>query len=140
MKKVKLSADGIVIPSSTDFLSDVDRFLEEKLTGAGVEESTMTDLAISVSELVNNAIIHGNGFDESKVVDVRFNVSAAEIRIIVCDQGSGFDVEEVENPVEDDNLLREVGRGIFIVKNFVDEMNVEKNPAGGTCVEIIKKR
>jgi len=140
MKKVKLMPDGIVIPSSTDFLVDVDRILEEKLTAAGIEEATMTDLAISVSELVNNAIIHGNGFDESKEVDIRFRITASEIKIVVCDQGAGFEIDEVDDPVQDDNLLREVGRGIFIVKSFVDEVNVDRNPSGGTCVEIIKKR
>lgn len=140
MKKPKLLPDGIVIPSSTDYLGDVDQFLETQLLSAGVDPSVMTDLAISVSELVNNAIIHGNGFDDSKEVDVRFAVTGAEIKIVVCDQGSGFQLEEVDNPIEDRNLLREVGRGIFIVRNFVDEVNVSVSPSGGTCVEIIKKR
>ena len=140
MKKPRVLPDGIVIPSSTDYLGDVDQFLETQLSTAGVDRSVMTDLAISVSELVNNAIIHGNGFDESKEVDIRFAVTCAEIKIVVCDQGSGFQLEKVENPIEDQNLLREVGRGIFIVRNFVDEVNVSASPSGGTCVEIVKKR
>jgi len=49
-------------------------------------------------------------------------------------------LEEVDNPIEDRNLLREVGRGIFIVRNFVDEVKVSVSPSGGTCVEIVKKR
>ncbi len=140
MKKPKLLPDGIVIPSSTSFLAEVDRFLEMRLSAAGVDESVMTDLAISVSELVNNAIIHGNGFDESKEVDVRYVVSDAEIKIMVCDQGAGFEMTEVNSPIEDDNLLKEVGRGIFIVKNFVDEVHVSRSSSGGACVEIVKKR
>jgi len=140
MKKPRLLPDGIVIPSSTDYLGDVDQFLESQLSSAGVDPSVMTDLAISVSELVNNAIIHGNGYDETKEVDVRFAVNGREIKIVVCDQGSGFQLEEVADPIEDRNLLREVGRGIFIVRNFVDEVNVTASPSGGTCVEIIKKR
>ncbi len=140
MKKPKVLPDGIVIPSSTDYLGDVDQFLESQLSSAGIDRSVMTDLAISVSELVNNAIIHGNDSDETKEVDVRFAVNGAEIRIVVCDQGSGFQLERVDNPIEDQNLLREVGRGIFIVRNFVDELNVSVSPSGGTCVEIVKKR
>lgn len=140
MKKPKLLPDGIVIPSSTDYLGDVDQFLETQLSSAGIDRSVMTDLAISVSELVNNAIIHGNGFDDSKTVNIRFEITGAEIRIIVCDQGSGFHLEKVDNPIEDKNLLREVGRGIFIVRNFVDELKVTESPSGGTCVEIVKKR
>jgi serine/threonine-protein kinase RsbW len=96
-------------------------------------------LAISVSELVNNAINHGNRSDASKEVDIRFAMSPSELRIVVCDQGTGFNIDRVDDPIDDDNLLREVGRGIFIVRNFVDEINVSRSPSGGSCVEIVKK-
>jgi len=138
MNKPKIFPDGIVIPSSTDYLAEVDQYLEEKFASAGVDDSIRTDIAISVSELVNNAIIHGNGSDESKEVDIRFSVTSSKLRIVVCDQGKGFDLKQVDNPIDDDNLMREVGRGIFIVKNFVNEVNVSKTPSGGTCVEIVK--
>jgi serine/threonine-protein kinase RsbW len=139
MNKPKILPDGIVIPSSTNYLAEVDQFLEEKLTSAGIDRETITDIAISVSELVNNAIIHGNDSDTSKKVDIRFAVSNSELKIVVCDEGKGFDPSQVDNPIDDDNLLREVGRGIFIVKSFVNEVNVTRAPSGGTCVEIVKK-
>jgi serine/threonine-protein kinase RsbW len=139
MRKPKLLPDGIIIPSSTDFLADVDRHLEQNFSTAGIDQSIMADLAISVSELVNNAIVHGNGYDEAKEVEIRFTISETEIRVVVCDQGRGFDLARIGNPIEDNNLLREVGRGIFIVRNFVDEVHVSNSPTGGACVEIIKK-
>jgi serine/threonine-protein kinase RsbW len=139
MNKPKILPDGIVIPSSTDYLGEVDQYLEEKLTRAGVDESIVTDMAISVSELVNNAIIHGNDSDTSKKVDIRFSISTSELRVVVCDEGEGFDMNQVDDPIDDDNLMREVGRGIFIVKNFVNEVNVTRAPSGGTCVEIVKR-
>jgi serine/threonine-protein kinase RsbW len=139
MKKPKILPDGIVIPSSTDYLADVDQYLEEKFSGVGIDPSIITDLAISVSELVNNAINHGNRSDSSKEVDIRFAISPSELRIVVCDQGTGFNIDGVDDPIDDDNLLREVGRGIFIVRNFVDEINVSRSASGGSCVEIVKK-
>lgn len=139
MSKTEITPDGIIIPSSTDHLADVDRLLEEKFTDAGIDQSIMTDIAISVSELVNNAIIHGNGSDISKTVEVKFSITSNELRVIITDQGVGFDVEAVDNPVDDENLLKEVGRGIFIVKNFVDDLKVSRTQSGGTRVEIIKK-
>lgn len=139
MNKPEILPDGIVIPSSTDFLSEVDEYLEDKLIRAGVDKSIVTDMAISVSELVNNAIIHGNDSDTSKKVDIRFSISTSELRVIVCDEGKGFDLNRVADPVDDKNLLREVGRGIFIVRNFVNEVNVTRAPSGGTCVEIVKR-
>lgn len=140
MDKPVVLPDGIIIPSSTNYLAEVDLFLESKLGGYGVDPGAMTDIAISVSELVNNAIIHGNKSDISKRVDVRFRVTSVEVRITVSDEGNGFDYQAVRSPVTDDNLLKEVGRGLFIVKSFVDEVFVRKNPSGGTCVEIVKKR
>jgi serine/threonine-protein kinase RsbW len=140
MDKPKILPDGIVIPSSTSFLADVDQYLEDKLAAAGIDSSTIADVAISVSELVNNAIVHGNKRDITKRVDVRLAVSSSEVRVVVCDQGNGFDLTLVKDPIEDDNLLREVGRGLFIVRNFVNEVRVTPAPSGGTCVEIVKKR
>ena len=89
MEKPKTYPDGIDIPSSTAYLADVDRYLEEKFTAAGIDESIVTDVAISISELVNNAIIHGNKLNESKVVSIRFVLSNSELRVTVCDQGVG---------------------------------------------------
>jgi serine/threonine-protein kinase RsbW len=114
--------------------------LEELLGAAGVDPSTLADIAISVSELVNNAIVHGNRLDPGKTVTVHILVSANEVRVTVTDQGKGFNPAAVPNPIDDSNLLREVGRGLFIVKSFVDEVNVATIPAGGTRVEIAKRR
>jgi serine/threonine-protein kinase RsbW len=132
--------DGIIIPSAGAFLAAVDQRLEELLAAAGIDPSTIADIAISVSELVNNAIVHGNKSDPAKTVTVHIRISEREVRVTVTDQGKGFVPEAVPNPIDDDNLLREVGRGLFIVKNFVDDVNVTLLPAGGTRVEIMKRR
>jgi len=139
MEKPVYLSDGIIIPSSPDFLADVDRYLEERLSRAGIDESTIADIAISVSELVNNAIIHGNRFNKNKRVEIRFAIKKSEVKISVEDQGDGFDFTELPNPVADENLLREVGRGLFIVKSFVDEVAVKSAASGGTRVQILKK-
>jgi serine/threonine-protein kinase RsbW len=140
MKTPAILPDGIIIPSAGVFLAAVDQRLEELLAPAGIDASTLADIAISVSELVNNAIIHGNRSDPGKTVTVHITVSADEVRVAVTDQGKGFNPEAVPNPVDDKNLLREVGRGLFIVKSFVDEVSVVTLPSGGTRIEIAKKR
>ncbi|MCP4570062.1 MAG: ATP-binding protein [FCB group bacterium] len=139
MNKPTILPNGIIIPSSTNFLADVDKYVEEKLYGAHVDASIITDIAISVSELVNNAIIHGNGSNVEKQVEINLTVSASELKISVQDQGCGFDYDHLPDPIDDQNLLREVGRGLFIVKNFVDDVKVLTTPSGGTRVEIVKK-
>ncbi len=138
MNQPTIVPDGIIIPSSTNFLADVDNYVEEKLFGAKVNPSIVTDIAISVSELVNNAIIHGNGSDAEKKVEIYLKVTGSELKITVQDQGKGFNYEGLPDPIDDENLMREVGRGLFIVKNFVDDVKVLTTSSGGTRVEIVK--
>ena len=139
MIKPTILPDGIIIPSSTNYLADVDRYVEKKLSGANLDASIITDIAISVSELVNNAIIHGNGSDAAKQVEIHLFLTDSELKITVQDQGAGFNPDCLPDPIDDKNLLREVGRGLFIVRNFVDDVNVQTAASGGTCVEIVKK-
>ncbi|MBN1211216.1 MAG: ATP-binding protein [candidate division Zixibacteria bacterium] len=137
MEKPKIIDNTIMIPSSQDFLPDVDVFLEGVLRGLGVDESTIADIAISVSELVNNAIFHGNKTARDKTIKVEINKVNGSVKISVTDEGGGFDLNDVENPIDDDNLLKEVGRGLFIVQSLMD--SVDKNTTDtGTTVVITK--
>ena len=137
MEKPKIIDNTIMIPSSQDFLPDVDVFLEGVLRGLGVDESTIADIAISVSELVNNAIFHGNKTTREKTITVEINKVNGSVKIAVTDEGGGFDLDEVENPIDDNNLLKEVGRGLFIVKSLMDSV-VKDTTGTGTTVVITK--
>ncbi|MFZ1684725.1 MAG: ATP-binding protein [Candidatus Zixiibacteriota bacterium] len=132
MDKPIIAGDTITIPSSQDFLSDVDLFVEGTLRGYGAEESVIADIAISVSELVNNAIIHGNKAIREKPVVVTVTRAGKNISIAVRDQGGGFDPRKIQNPIEDDNLMKEVGRGIFIVESLMDAVDITPSSTGTT--------
>lgn len=134
MDKPVISGDTIVVPSNTEHLADVDLFIEGTLRGYGAEESVIADIAISVSELVNNAILHGNRSAPDKSVTVRITHEHSAVRIEVADQGGGFNPEGIENPIEDDNLLKEVGRGIFIVRALMDSVDISATDHGTTIV------
>lgn len=120
----------ITIPSLEDYLPDVDNFVEGLLEDTGLDKSVIADIAISVTEVVVNAIIHGNKSILEKVVTVTVNKTGAAIEIIVVDQGEGFNPDEIDNPIDDANLLKEVGRGIFIVKSLMDDLKIEPSPTG----------
>ena len=137
MKKPIISGDTITIPSSQEYLTDVDVFIEGILRGWGADESAIADIAISVSELVNNAICHGNVSSEEKTVKVTIGRNGTSVSITIYDQGQGFDPEDIEDPLADENLLKEAGRGFFIVKALMDkvEINDEKE---GTSIKITK--
>ncbi len=134
MDKPVIKGNTISVPSKLDHLADVDLFIEGILRGYGTDESLIADIAISVSELVNNAVSHGNRGEANKVVSVSINKANGSIRIAVSDEGGGFDPEEIANPIADENLLKEIGRGIFIVKSLMDSVETKKSDKGTTVV------
>ena len=135
----KSNGDDITIPSSPDHIAAVDEFLEGWLRQRNVPEDTIADLAIAVTELVNNAIKHGNKKDQTKKVTVSLHFINGEAQATVSDEGEGFDPESIPNPIAEENLLKEIGRGIFIVKSLMDKVEFAFPAAGGTRITITKK-
>jgi serine/threonine-protein kinase RsbW len=132
MAKPVINGDTIKVPSNPEFLSDVDLFLEGTLRGFGIDESAVVDIAVSVSELVNNAMIHGNKSSLDKVVTVKITRTQEGVVVIVSDEGVGFDPGIVPDPIADENLLHEVGRGLFIVRSLMDKVDVKATNTGTT--------
>lgn len=128
----------LVIPSDPERIAEADDFLETALRSRGVPESIVSDMAIATTELVNNAIVHGNKRDATKKVILSLQITEAEVVIRVVDQGEGFDPGQVPDPLAQENLLREVGRGIFIARSLMDDVRYERNPGGGMVV-IVRK-
>ena len=139
MQKAIKENNRIIIPSSLNFLREVDEFVEQKLREQGINQDLVTDIAISVTEVVTNAVNHGNQNDPQKKVTVTLKVDKTQVTIRIEDQGTGFDPEHLANPLAEENLLKDAGRGIFIVKSLMDEVKFEVNPNSGTAVVLIKK-
>lgn len=138
MKKIIKKKNTISIPSSLDYLKDVDFFVEKKLKRIGLNESQLADVAISVTEAVTNAVVHGNKGEPNKRVWVNLKIKPDEVVITVKDQGNGFDPSLVPCPIEKENILRKVGRGIFILRSLMDKVDFIFKPRGGTLVRMIK--
>jgi serine/threonine-protein kinase RsbW len=130
MDKPEITGNRITIPSSTEYLSDVDMFIEGILRGFGAEESVIADIAISVSELVNNAISHVHVDKVNPKVVVEINKNTNVVSVSVSDEGTGFNPDELDDPLAEENLLKEVGRGIFIVKSLMDSVVIKPSPNG----------
>ena len=130
MQKPIITGNRISIPSTQEYLPDVDIFIEGILRGYGINESIIADIAISVSELVNNAIYHGNKKNEEKRVTVTIDKNSGAVSLIVTDEGTGFNPDELDDPLAEENLLKEVGRGIFIVRTLMDTVDIAPSKAG----------
>ena len=110
---------------------------------AGLDDEALHWVGVAVRESVINAIKHGNKGDEHKHVHVEFTPLDAGrpsgIVIRVRDEGLGFDPEMVADPLAPENLLRSSGRGIFLIRSFMDEMVLQRAPQGGMEVVMVKR-
>ena len=131
----------------------VERFLESKLDSvdeaeelvlqiaekAGFEEDDLHKIAMSVRETMVNAVVHGNRYNAHKKVHVTVsNGPGGRLEIKIADQGEGFELKEVPDPLAEENLLRNSGRGIFLIKAFMDEVQVRRAQPEGTEVTLVK--
>ncbi|HXE75553.1 MAG TPA: ATP-binding protein [Candidatus Xenobia bacterium] len=106
---------------------------------AGLDEDEQYKLSMAVREVLINALEHGNRGDASKAIGLGFSLSGDRLVVEVRDQGKGFDLTCVPDPRQDENLLRTSGRGLFLVRCFVDDLQVRSNGTGGATVTITKR-
>jgi serine/threonine-protein kinase RsbW len=127
------------IASRFEMLEMVQTVLAHISSMLGFEDDAAYNVSVAVRESVVNAIKHGNQHDESKRVAVVFTIHPAALEVKVQDQGLGFDPETVPNPIAEENLLKSYGRGIFFMRNFMDEVTIARRPEGGMAVHMVKK-
>jgi serine/threonine-protein kinase RsbW len=131
------------ISSAFDMLDFVEVVCGHMSRMVGFDDDTLHWISIAVRESVANAMKHGNRSDETRRVTVTFTTSPAEhpteLAIVVRDQGEGFDPEEVADPLAPENLLKSSGRGIFLIKSFMDEVVHRRMPEGGMEVRMVKR-
>ena len=110
---------------------------------AGLDEEALHWVGVAVRESVINAIKHGNGGDEHKQVHVEFTPLDAGrpsgIVIRVRDEGPGFDPETISDPLAPEDLLKASGRGIFLIRSFMDDVQLRKLPEGGMEIRMTKR-
>ena len=129
----------IDIQSSFDMV-DLIHVVFESLSGqVGFSSDDSHWMSVAIRESVTNAVRHGNKMDPDKRVTVRFEIQDDEFAVVVSDEGEGFDLEDVPDPLAQENLLRASGRGIFFMKNFMDEVLYEFEPNRGTQVTMKKR-
>jgi serine/threonine-protein kinase RsbW len=130
----------LVLPSRVEAVADAAAAAAEVMSRAEVSEEAAFGVDMAVREAVTNAVLHGNRQDETKTVEVTFTTSPEAIEITVRDRGNGFNPEQVPDPTDAQNLLKTSGRGVFLIRTFMDEAEWSPHPEGGTLVRMSKKR
>ncbi|MCS7161889.1 MAG: ATP-binding protein [Bacteroidia bacterium] len=122
------------IPSDIDQIFYIEEVLQRVAQQIRLREERIPLFIVAVIEAVTNAIQHGNRHDPTKKVRVRFSAfSEEELIVEVEDEGEGFDYTVLPDPTEEANLLREGGRGIFLMRNLADSVEFLE---GGRCVRL----
>lgn len=129
----------IDIRSSFEMVDLVQVVFESLSSQVGFGSDDSHWMSVAIRESVTNAVRHGNKMDPEKRVVVRFEYEESEFSVSVSDEGEGFDPQEIPDPLAEENLLRASGRGIFFMKNFMDDVHYHFEPQRGTRVTMLKR-
>ena len=133
-------------------LETVERFLDSTLASvdhaeeiavgvaqrAGFEEDDLLKIGMAVRESVVNAVVHGNRYNTNKKVSFSVVKNPQRLTVRIADEGEGFDYEDVPDPLAPENLMRSSGRGIFLIRSFMDELLIRRLEPGGMEFVLVK--
>ncbi len=124
--------------STLESVNKAEETADQIAAQAGLDEDTRGGVSMAVREAMINAVLHGNAYDPAKRVSLTFEQNGEELIVTIADEGKGFVPDEVPDPLAPENLLKQSGRGIFLIRAFMDEVRFRKlNP--GTEITLIKR-
>lgn len=118
---------NIEIASKLDKLPEVEALIDRVSEEYGFNEDSYGNVLIAVTEAVNNAIIHGNKYSDSKIVKIQVSKSEVGVVFTIMDEGEGFDFLNLPDPTAPENIEKPDGRGIFLMKNLSDGVAFDSN-------------
>ena len=121
MKSIKIS-----IPSLIENIKIIESFIDNARENFEIDDDIYGNIMISVTECISNAIIHGNQHDKSKLVHLELLIEDELLKFVIEDEGPGFDINELKDPTEPENIEKPGGRGIFLIKHLTDEVKFEE--------------
>jgi serine/threonine-protein kinase RsbW len=131
----------LVIPSEVRLVDLVHEVSQKLAELAGFSPDDALNVGLAVREAVINAILHGNKSDPSREVEIRLDIpESGGIRVQIRDQGDGFDPEATPDPTEDENVLNASGRGILMIRAFVDSVTFRFRKGSGMEITLVKNK
>ena len=129
----------LTIPSRLEEMHAVHNLIGEAIKEFDLNDELAHWIELTISESMINAIQHGNKADPAKEATLRISSIGDSIEIIVEDQGCGFKLDNVADPTDTANLLKPSGRGILIIRSFMDEVKLSHREGGGTKLRMLKR-
>jgi serine/threonine-protein kinase RsbW len=123
--------------SSLETVNEAEEKASRIAEEAGFSGDEVMSIGMAVREAVVNAVLHGNAYDPNKKVEMEIEQTQKGLAITVTDQGKGLDLDAIPDPLAPENLLKQSGRGIFLMRTLMDEVQIRPSHAG-TEVKLIK--
>lgn len=117
----------LILPSSIEQVYRLESFVDSLQQWVDFDDEIYSQIMMALSEAVTNAIVHGNKNDEDKTVQIMAMYGDNRLSISIKDQGDGFDPDAIPDPLKEENLLKQGGRGVFLMNQFADGVNFSEN-------------
>ena len=130
----------IEISSERNRIKEVEALMLKANKEFGLTDEQYGKTMIAITELVMNAIVHGNKEDITKKVCITIEFSKNEMKVVIEDEGGGFNISDLPDPTELERLLDMHGRGVYIAKAMVDKLDYKHNSKGTEFILLIKKK
>ena len=124
------------VPSVISLMHVVLEYLMKRVEKLGVVKAEQSNLFVALDEAFVNAVKHGNKFDATKLVRITMEASMSEARFTIEDEGEGFDVNSIPDPLDPANLFKTSGRGVLFIYNIMDEVKYNER---GNRLTMIKR-
>jgi serine/threonine-protein kinase RsbW len=129
----------LTVPSRLEEMTAVHALVDQAMKEYRLSEDLAHWIELTISESMINAIQHGNKCDPAKQATLRISSDGEAIEVIVEDQGKGFELTDVADPTNVENLLKPSGRGILIIRSFMDEVDLSRREGGGSRLRMVKR-
>jgi serine/threonine-protein kinase RsbW len=133
MEKLQQTLD-----SSLASVDKVEQLVIQEAGKLGFEEDDQQQIGMAVRECAVNAVVHGNRYSAHKKMHLEIERSASSLVIIIGDEGDGFDLASLPDPLAPENLLKQSGRGLLLIRAFMDAFDLHPRAGGGTEVKLVK--
>jgi serine/threonine-protein kinase RsbW len=125
------------LDSTLDTVDSAEQTASRIASESGFGDDEVMQIAMAVREAAVNAVLHGNAYDPEKKVELEFERTPKALVITIRDQGKGMDMAKIPDPLAPENLLKTSGRGIFLIRSFMDSVEIHPSQSG-TEIKLIK--
>jgi serine/threonine-protein kinase RsbW len=128
-----------VLESTLDSVDAADQAAIDLARKVGFNEDDQNSISMAVRECMVNAVTHGNKYDSRKRVYLKLEAAAGSLTVTIGDEGDGFSDSDVPDPLAQENLLKQSGRGLLLMRAFMDECEHGQRQPNGTLVRMVKR-